>query len=213
MTDLNRLLDEYVLQHSEPEDDVLKQLTRETNLKTIHPRMLSGPMQGTLLQMFSYMIRPRRVLEIGTFTGYGTICLAKGLAEDGHVHTIEINDEIIEIPLKYFEACNLTDKITLHCGHASAIIPSLDDDFDLVLIDGEKTEYIDYYNCVFEKVKQGGFILADNVLWSGKVLEETKRGDESTAALKKFNQMVSEDTRVEKVLLPIRDGLTVIRKK
>jgi caffeoyl-CoA O-methyltransferase len=206
-------IDEYILDHIDKEDDILYELNRLTHLKAIHPRMLSGHLQGAILTMLCRIINPKRVLEIGTFTGYSAICMARGMQPDACIDTIEVNDEIAEIPRLFFEKCGLTEKINLHVGNALNIIPSLPFEYDLVFIDAEKTEYSSYYDLVFDKISQGGIILADNVLWSGKVLTEPHKSDYSTLAIREFNCKVANDSRVEKVIMPIRDGLTIIRKK
>ena len=203
----------YCLRHSsgpEPEA-VLRALERETHLRTLHPQMLSGPLQGMLLQMISRMIRPRRILEVGTFTGYGAICLAQGLDDDGLLHTIEANDEFAPIINRYIQLAGLENKVALHLGDASILIPSLEDTFDLVFLDAGKMDYAAHYELALPKLRSGGFLLADNVLWAGKVLNDEK--DTTTEALRAFNNMVQADGRVENVLLPLRDGLMVIRKK
>jgi Predicted O-methyltransferase len=212
MTELNPKLERYILEHIDPEDDLLYELNRFTHLKIMHPRMLSGHLQGKILRMISLMIKPHLVLEIGTYTGYSAICLAQGMSKDGHLHTIEVNDELVDIPQQYFAKFGLTEKITLHVGDAKEIIPTLPYGFDLVFMDGEKSEYLDYYNMVFDKIIPGGFILADNILWSGKVLEKEASNDYFTKGIKRFNNFVKEDKRVEKVILPIRDGLMILRK-
>jgi predicted O-methyltransferase YrrM len=177
------------------------------------PRMVTGHWQGQILQMISTMISPKCILEIGTFTGYSAICLARGLAEGGMLHTIEINDEIVDIPVRYFERAGLKDQIRLYVGNALQIIPELDLRFDLVFIDGEKSEYLNYYKAVFDKVQPGGYILADNILWSGKVLHEIEKGDYFTRGIVEFNNYMKNDRRVEKTVLPLRDGTMLIRKK
>jgi predicted O-methyltransferase YrrM len=212
MTELEPDLERYILEHIDPEDELLHELNRFTNVKVMHPRMLSGHLQGKILRMISFMIKPKTILEIGTFTGYSAICLAQGLPAGGHLHTIEVNDELIEIPKLYFEKYGLSDKITLHVGDARQIIPSIPDNFDLIFLDAEKSEYIEYYNIVFDKVNSGGFILADNILWSGKVLKEEESNDYFTKGIKEFNNFIKADKRVEKVILPIRDGLMILRK-
>ncbi|MDP4208743.1 MAG: O-methyltransferase [Bacteroidota bacterium] len=213
MTELDKDLEQYILEHIDPEDKILYELNRVAHLKLIHPRMVSGHLQGQILRMLSYMLRPRRILEIGTFAGYSAICLAQGMPKDGHLHTIEINDELIDIPLQFFERAGLKQKITLHVGDACDIVPAFEEFFDLVFIDGDKSQYLDYYTVVFDKVRPGGFIFADNVLWNGKVLEQENSNDYSTKGIKKFNDWISSDNRVEKVILPIRDGLMMLRKK
>jgi caffeoyl-CoA O-methyltransferase len=212
MTELDPRLEKYILEHSDPEDSLLYELNRLTHLKVMHPRMLSGHLQGRILRMISKMLKPRRILEIGTYTGYSAICLAQGMTQDGCLHTIEIDDELIEIPLQYFQKAGLSDKIILHTGDARKIIPSIPEVFDLVFLDGEKSEYLDYYHLVFDKIRPGGFLLADNVLWSGKVLDKEGSNDYFTKGIKDFNNFVANDRRVEKVILPIRDGLMAICK-
>jgi caffeoyl-CoA O-methyltransferase len=209
----DREMEQYILDHIDEEGELLAELNRLTHLKMIHPRMISGHLQGKILRMFSLMIRPKRILEIGTFTGYSAICLAQGLSEDGHLHTIENNDEIVDIPIKYFEKFNLSNKITLHVGDAKKIIPNLTESFDLVFIDGEKSEYVNYYHLIFDKVVPGGFIIADNIFWSGKILSDEASNDYFTKGIKMFNDLIKNDIRVEKVILPIRDGLMILRKK
>lgn len=213
MSDFYFNIEEYILNHSDSEDPILAELNRETNLKVLRPRMLSGHLQGKILEMISKMIQPEKILELGTYTGYSAICLAKGLKENGKLHTIEINDELEDIITKYFEKAELTDKIKLHFGDARSIIPEIKEKFDLVFIDADKREYLDYYNLVLDFVKPGGFIFADNVLWSGKVIELEEPDDEYTKGIFDFNKFLKNDDRVEKVILPLRDGLTLIRKK
>jgi len=213
MSDFFFHIEDYILQHSDPEDEVLAALNRETNLKVLRPRMLSGHLQGKILEMLSKMIQPEKILEIGTYTGYSAICLAKGLKKGGKLHTIEINDELEDIVLKYITKAGLQEVIHNHFGNALEIIPGINEMFDLVFIDGDKREYLEYYHMVFDYVKQGGFILADNVLWSGKVIELDSPDDEYTKGIFDFNEYLKNDTRVEKVILPLRDGLTLIRKK
>lgn len=213
MTSLQRDLEDYILNHIDPEETILYELNRHTNLKVVHPRMISGHLQGKILRMLSLMLRPEHILEVGTFTGYGTLCLAQGLKEGGHLHSIEIDDELADIPLEYIRRMNLQHCITLHVGDALKIIPSFNMMFDLIFIDAEKSEYLAYYHLAFEKLNPGGFIFADNVLWSGKVLEEPDSNDYFTQGIKAFNDFLANDDRVEKVILPIRDGLTIIRKK
>lgn len=205
-------INEYARQHSSPEDEVLAALNRETHLRTVYPNMLSGHLQGKFLEMVSHLLAPRRILEIGTFTGYSSICMARGLAEGGLLHTIDINDETMVIAKKYIHLAALDDKIILHTGKAIDIISNIQEIFDLVFIDADKPEYISYYNAVFKKLRVGGVILADNVLWGGKVLNENKYPDRETKGILDFNKFVSEDVRVEKVLIPLRDGLLMIRK-
>ncbi|OIP02380.1 MAG: methyltransferase [Bacteroidetes bacterium CG2_30_32_10] len=206
-------IESYAEQHSKPESIVLQKLYRETHLKVIHPRMLSGQLQGKLLQFMSQMIKPKNILEIGTFTGYSAICLSEGLIENGIIHTIEINYELEDIARKYFEEASTTNKTKLYIGNAIDIIPTLEETFDLVFIDADKENYRKYYDLVFNKVRKGGFIIADNVLWSGKVLEEPHHNDKDTIEIIAFNKMVLQDERVDNLLLPFRDGLMIIRKK
>jgi len=203
---------EYARQHSSPEDEVLAALNRETHLRTVYPNMLSGHLQGRFLEMISHLLAPRRILEIGTFTGYSAICMARGLAEGGLLHTIDMNDETMVIARKFIHLASLDDKIILHTGNAMEIIPDLREIFDLIFIDADKPQYVSYYNAVFDKLRVGGIILADNVLWDGKVLNENKYPDRETKGILNFNKFVSEDVRVEKVMIPLRDGLLMIRK-
>lgn len=212
---MNRLkdIDKYILNHIEPEDEILMELDRETNLKMIGARMISGHLQGQVLTMLSKMIRPKCILELGTFTGYSAICLAKGLQEGGKLITIEIDDELEIIAKKYFEKAGVQQKIVQRIGTALEIIPSLNETFDLVFIDAHKPEYPAYYEAVLGKVKNGGYIIADNTLWSGKVLEIPAEDDYQTKGIIEFNLLVKNDNRVEKVILPLRDGMTIIRKK
>jgi predicted O-methyltransferase YrrM len=213
MSDSYFNIEEYILNHSDKEDPVLAALNHETNQKILRPRMLSGHLQGKVLEMISKMINPKKILELGTYTGYSAICLAKGLKEQGILHSIEINDELEDFILKYLRKANLEDKIKLHFGDARNIIPDINKQFDLVFIDADKREYVEYYNIVFDYVKAGGFILADNVLWSGKVINMETPDDEYTRGIIEFNELIKNDNRVEKVILPLRDGLTLIRKK
>jgi caffeoyl-CoA O-methyltransferase len=203
---------EYARQHSSPEDEVLAALNRETHLRTVYPNMLSGHLQGRFLEMVSHLLAPRRILEIGTFTGYSAICMARGLVRGGLLHTIDINDETMAIAKKYIHLAALEDKIILHTGNAMDIISNLPEIFDLVFIDADKPQYISYYKAVFDKLRVGGLILADNVFWGGKVLNENKYPDRETKGILDFNIFVSEDVRVEKVMVTLRDGLFMIRK-
>jgi predicted O-methyltransferase YrrM len=199
--------------HTRVESEILKKLNRETNAKILRPRMLSGHFQGALLEMLSLMIQPKQILEIGTYTGYSAICLAEGLTKDGMIHTIDNNAELEEISSKYFHEAGLTNKIKQYLGDAKEIIPEIDQNFDLVFIDADKENYLNYYHLVFEKLNKGGFIIADNVLWSGKVIQEIKNNDKETQSIIEFNKFVQNDNRVVNVLLPIRDGLMVVCKK
>lgn len=200
----------YCEAHTKPESIILKDLERETHLKTLAPQMLSGHLQGKFLRFISNMIQPAAILEIGTFTGYSAICLAEGLKEGGVLHTIEIGEELKEIIMKYIEKAGLSDKIKLHIGDAHDIIPGLQQEFDLIFIDADKVSYPAYYDLVFDRVKNGGYIVADNALWSGKVLENKR--DKDTQGIHLFNEKVNEDKRVDNMLIPIRDGIMLIRK-
>jgi caffeoyl-CoA O-methyltransferase len=202
----------YAEKFTTSEPAYLQELYRETHLKTMYPRMLSGHLQGRFLKMISLMIHPQRILEIGTFTGYSAICLAQGLSSDGLLHTIDSNEEPVAIGRKYFEKAGLKDKIVTHIGNATEIIPDIDETFDLVFIDADKENYLKYYQQVFDKVKPGGIILADNAFWDGKVLDKLT-ADHETKGIIAFNRFVHEDERVEHLLLTIRDGLMMIRKK
>lgn len=204
-------LAEYCEKHTSPENDWLLHLNRQTHLKVMMPRMLSGHLQGRFLSMLTHMIKPALVLEIGTYTGYSALCMAEGLPENGRIITLDINAEIENFTRSHFEQSPYAQKIDYRIGNAMDIIPTLHQQFDMVFIDADKVNYLNYYHLVFDKVRSGGFIIADNVLWSGKVLEEKK--DKDTAAICAFNDFVSADERVENVLLPVRDGLFVVRKK
>jgi caffeoyl-CoA O-methyltransferase len=212
MDSMDKALLKYITNHSSPEDKILADLNRETHLKILNPRMLSGHLQGKLLEIISRMITPDAILEIGTYTGYSAICLAKGLADGGKLLTIERNDEIITFAKKHIEKAGLTDKIEIIKGNALDILPRLNSIFDLVFIDADKKDYISYYDLIFGKVKKGGFIIADNVLWDGKVVKESQPNDRETISIKAFNQKIINDPRVEVLILPIRDGLSLIRK-
>jgi len=206
-------LDKYIREHSTPEDKVLEELYRQTHLYVVNPNMASGHIQGKFLEMVSYMIQPSAILEIGTYTGYSAICLARGLKNGGQLHTVEVNDELNEMSTHYFALAGVADRVTLHTGRAQDVIPALDTTFDLVFIDGDKREYSEYYRLVFDKVRRGGFIIADNVLWGGKIEGEEALKDPQTKGVVMFNEMVRKDHRVEKIVLPLRDGLMIIRKK
>lgn len=205
-------LDDYVVAHTENEPDLLQALTRETYQKILQPRMLSGHYQGRILSMISKLVNPENVLEIGTYTGYSALCLAEGLQKDGTLHTIDVNEELVDFQRKYFDASPYASQIKQHLGEALHIIPKIDCDFDLVFIDADKVNYPLYFNCIINKLKSGGIILSDNVLWSGKVLQDLKADDTATKALLEYNKLLKDDERVETVLLPIRDGLTISRK-
>ena len=204
-------LENYVAAHSQEEPLLLQQLNKETHQKILQPRMLSGHFQGRVLSMLSKIIHPKHILELGTYTGYATLCLAEGLQNDGTIDTIDINEELEEIQEKYFNLSDYKGRIFQHIGNATEIIPTLNKKFDLVFIDADKENYITYWNLIVPMMNKGGIILSDNVLWSGKVLEEVKKNDKSTPILLEYNKMVNDDPRVETVLLPIRDGLTVSR--
>lgn len=207
-------LDEYILQHIDEEGEYLKALYRDTHLKLLYPRMASGHLQGRMLKMFVKMVRPRRILEIGTYSGYSALCMAEGLPEDGMLHTFEINDEQEEFTRPWLEKSAYADKIRFYIGDALELVPRLGLTFDLAFIDGDKRKYIDCYEMVLNHLSAGGYILADNTLWDGHVLEEhPSRTDLQTIGIKAFNDLVAQDKRVEKVILPLRDGLTIIRKK
>lgn len=206
-------LQAYVEAHSGEESSLLANLNRDTYTKVMMPRMLSGHLQGRMLSMLSHMIQPKRILEIGTYTGYSAICMAEGLAPDGKLTTLDINEELEVMVRDYFEKAGLTEKIDYRIGNAMELIPEIDETFDLVFIDADKKNYTNYFNLVFEKVRPGGFIIGDNVLWSGKVVQTENKTDKDTQAILDFNRFVHEDDRVENVLFPVRDGLMVIRKK
>jgi len=207
-------IDDYVVKHSEDEPELLQQLNRETNQKILQPRMLSGHYQGRVLSMISKLINPKNILEIGTYTGYSAICLAEGLQKNGELHTIDINEELFDFQRKYFDKSGFGKQIHQHLGDALDIIPKLKKTFDLVFIDADKENYTNYFHAIINNMNQGGIILSDNVLWSGKVLEtKFKKEDTSTPALIEYNKLLKEDKRVESLILPIRDGLTITRKK
>lgn len=212
-------LNDYIEQHSSTEPDLLKQITHDTNLYQLAPHMLSGHIQGRLLAMFSKMIRPHRILELGTFTAYSALCLAEGLDDDGLLHTIEHNDELEDTIRHNLSLSPLAKKIVLHIGDAKQVLKDFDkqnsdtcEHFDLVFIDADKREYTDYYDLVFPMVKKGGFILADNTLWDGHVIDPQYDHDKQTIGLRRFNDLVAQDQRIEKIILPLRDGITIIRK-
>lgn len=209
----NSEIQKYIIDHSKPEDQILYDLHRQTHLKLYHPRRSTEHLNGLFLEMISKMIRPTSILEIGTFSGYGTICLAKGLNEGGTIQSIEINDELEDFILTNFEKAGITDRVVLHIGDALQILPELNATFDLVFIDAEKDQYGKYFDLVIDKVRPGGFILADNVLWSGKVVEANlPNNDHFTRGILEFNRKVQDDSRVENLLLPVYDGIMIIRK-
>lgn len=205
------LLERYLVENSSREDPVLNELARHTYLNEPYPNMLAGPILGSFLSLFSKLLSPDRILEIGTYTGYSAICLARGLRQGGSLITIEVNDELNKTCLEFFRKAGLEDQIELIHGNALEVIASLAGEFDLVFIDANKDEYLEYYKLVIEKVPSGGYILADNVLWGGKILDQPF-SDATTAHIHRFNQMLTEDQRVENLLLPIRDGIMVIKK-
>lgn len=211
--DKDKSLEEYILSHIDEEDTLLKQLDRDAHVNLLRPRMLSGHLQGSLLKMFCRLIQPQYILEIGTYTGYATLCMASGAADNAEIHTIEVNDELEDFIKKHLHKSKLKDKIHLHIGDAMQIIPTIDCIFDLVFIDANKRHYLEYYDLIFDKVRPGGLIIADNTLWDGKVLETPHHTDKQTIGIQAFNDILAKDERVEKVILPIRDGLTLIWKK
>jgi len=205
-------IEEYSAAHTEDENALLKSLNRETHANVLSPRMLSGHMQGRFLSMISRMIRPDRILEIGTYTGYSGICLCEGLNPGGKLVTIDVNEELETFTRKYFDQTPFKDQIDYRIGNALDIIPTLTDTFDIVFIDADKINYSSYFNLCLDKTRTGGFLIADNVLWSGKVVQQLKKIDKDTQALLDFNRMVHEDPRVSNMLLPIRDGLMILQK-
>jgi len=209
---VSKSLNDYAEKFTRPESDVLAKLHRETNLKVAISVMLSGHLQGALLQMISHMVRPKRILEIGTYTGYSAICLAQGMQEEGHLHTIELDEELEDIAFRYFCMAGLDSKITQHIGAAAAIIPKLEEEFDLVFIDADKQNYHLYYDLVFDKMPVGGFLLADNVLYDGEVILPEEEQGKNARAIHAFNEKLRQDDRVEQVLLPVRDGIMLVRK-
>lgn len=207
-------LDEYILRHIDPESEYLKSLYRSTHVKLLRPRMASGHLQGRMLKMFVRMIRPKQVLEIGTYSGYSALCMAEGLEEGAMLHTFEINDEQEDFTRPWIEGSPYAGKIKFYIGDALELVPQMDIVFDMAFIDGNKRCYVEFYEMALQKMNSGGYILADNTLWDGHVIEEKRpRADAQTAGIKKFNDLVATDSRVEKVILPLRDGLTIIRKK
>ena len=213
MSDIvNNKIEDYIRKNSSKEPEILKDLNKETYLKVLNPRMLSGHIQGRFLSIITKLIKPKKILEIGTYTGYSAICMAEGLIEKGIIHTIDINEELVSIQNKYFAKSKCNNSIIQHVGDARNIIKSINEKFDLVFLDADKENYIEYYELVIEKVKKGGLIIADNVLWTGKVVEPENDDDELTQYLIDFNKMINEDDRVENIILPLRDGLNVILK-
>jgi caffeoyl-CoA O-methyltransferase len=209
---IDQRLEKYITEHSSPEDPVLKELYRETHIRFVNPNMVSGHLQGKMLEFISMMIKPEMILEIGTFTGYSAICLAKGLKPGGKLYTVELNDEMSEFSQSYFQKSGVSSKIIQLTGRAQDVVPELDLEFDLAFIDGDKREYTEYYNMIIRKIRPGGFIIADNVLWGDKVLDLFTR-DQQTRGIIDFNEMISFQKDIEKVILLVRDGLMLIRKK
>ena len=210
---IDEALANYANAHSSEEPEILKKLNRETHLKMMQSRMLSGHLQGRLLSLLSHLIRPKCILEIGTYTGYSAICLAEGLAEGGFLHTIDNNPERDAFVNRFIDEAKMTDKIRTYIGDARIVIPTITGDFDIVFIDADKSGYAEYYDLLINRVKPGGIIITDNVLWSGKVIEPVKANDEDTLLIQAFNKKIALDPRVEVVLLPIRDGISIARKK
>jgi len=208
---MNSKIEKYIDEHSSPEDPLLAELYRETHIRFVNPNMVAGHIQGKFLEFISRMINPDMILEVGTFTGYSAICLAKGLSPGGKLYTIEINDELKEFSNSYFIRAGLEDKIVPLSGRARDILPSLEVNFDLAYIDGDKREYIEYYNIIIRKMKPGSYIIADNVLWGEKVLDKNTQ-DPQTKGIIEFNEMIRKQKNIEKIILPIRDGLMIIRK-
>ena len=209
---ISEKLDTYIVNHSEAEPELLQQLTRETYQKILQPRMLSGHYQGRVLSMISKLVSPKYILEIGTYTGYSALCLVEGLKKEGELHTIDSNEELIDFQRKYFDKSDYGSQIFQHLGNALDIIPKLDKTFDLIFIDADKENYSNYFTTIIDKLNSGGVIISDNVLWSGKVIEKLDSKDESTKAVIAYNELLKNDTRIETVLLPIRDGLAISRK-
>jgi predicted O-methyltransferase YrrM len=211
MNFLDEQLERFAEEHTSKESALLKELNRETWSKVLRPRMLSGHLQGRVLSLFSKMIRPKRILEIGTYTGYSALCLAEGLSEGGELHTIDVNEELEEMVQSYVDRSDYSEQIHLHIGNALEIIPALKEDWDLVFIDADKINYINYFNLLIDQMKSGTYLIADNVLWSGKVTEDYESLDIETRTLIDYCKLIEEDERVENVLFPIRDGLLIAR--
>jgi predicted O-methyltransferase YrrM len=208
---MDRELEKFILDHSTPEDPVLEDLYRQTHIRFVNPNMVCGHLQGKFLEMISRMINPSHILEIGTFTGYSAICLAKGLKPDGMLITVEANDELAEFTQSYFTKAGVDSKITMITGRLQDVASTMNEEFDLVYIDGDKREYIEYYNLIVEKVRPGGFIIADNALWGGKVLDKNTK-DPQAAGIIEFNEMIRKQKNIENIILPLRDGVMLIRK-
>jgi len=209
---VNNKIEDYIEKNSSKEPEILKDLNKETYLKVLNPRMLSGHLQGRFLSIISKLIKPKKILEIGTYTGYSAICMAEGLIDNGIIHTIDINEELVSIQKKYFKKTKTTNSIIQHVGDAKEIIGKIDESFDLVFLDADKENYIEYYNLCIDKVRSGGLIIADNVLWTGKVIDPESYDDELTQYLIDFNKIIAKDNRVENIILPLRDGLNIIIK-
>lgn len=212
MNYINEHLEDYIIKHSQQEPRILKDLNRETNLKVLQPRMISGAHQGRLLSIVSKIISPTKILEIGTFTGYSTLCLSEGLTKGGRIHTVDINEELYDFQRKYFKKSPFNDNIIQHLGNALEVIPTMDNNFDLIFLDADKNNYPEYLDVLISKLKIGGVLLSDNVLWDGKVLNPISEKDISTKAIVKYNKLLSQRGDMDTVILPIRDGLTISRK-
>lgn len=209
-----KTIEEYILEHIDPEPELLKKIDRDTRAKRLYSNMLSGHLQGRLLVMITRMMNAKRVLEVGTFTGYSALCFAEGVTDDGEVHTIEVNDELEDLLRGHFSESEHGNKIHLYIGDATEVIPSFQEDcFDLAFLDADKEDYSNHYELILPKLRRGGVLLVDNTLWYSKVLEEVKKNDGATRAVQQFNNLLAKDERVEKVILPLRDGVTIIRKK
>jgi predicted O-methyltransferase YrrM len=209
---ISNTLYDYVVAHSQEEPPLLADLYRQTHLKVLQPRMLSGPLQGRFLSVLAKLLQPKKILEVGTFTGYATLCLAEGLAKDGQIDTLDKNEELVDFQRSFFDRSPWGKQIHQHYGDAIQIIPTLEGQYDLVFLDADKKNYLNYVELLLPKIKKGGLLLSDNVLWSGKVLEETQKNDQDTAVLKEYNQKLAKHPKLETVLLPLRDGLTLSRK-
>lgn len=209
---LDPKIEQYVSDHTEKESDILYQLYRETWQKVINPRMLAGNIQGRIISMLSHMIQPKSILEVGTYTGYSAICWAEGLAENGKVHSIDINEELEPLVTRFFEKAGVNHLVKRYYGNAMDLIPTMKQEWDIVFLDADKSNYLNYYNMVIDQVRPGGYIIADNVLWSGKVTEDPATFDEDTKAIDAYNKYTQEDERVQSVLFPVRDGIMISRK-
>jgi len=212
MIKLDKVLEQYLLSHIEEESPLMEQIYRQTQLRMVNGRMCSDHLLGSLLVLISKLVQPLRILEIGTYTGYSALCLIRGLSEGGLLHTIEINEELKNLATSFFDESGMRDRIIQHIGDAGEIVPKLDERFDLVFIDADKRKYLSHYNLVFPKVTIGGVIIADNTFWGGKVVQHVKHADEQTIGIMQFNDFVKDDPRVETFIIPVRDGITVLRK-